>query len=223
MAPDWFLSAVADGAGSAPHSDEGAAIAVKAGLARLRSALASGLEPIVAVTSAFEAAKLAVVAEAEARECPARDLASTLLLAAVSATDGAAAQIGDGLIATKVEGENWSWVFWPQRGEHVNVTQFLTDADALEAVQITSLVGGVTDVAMMTDGLEPLALHYASRSAHAPFFEGLSPQLRSRSGDGEDVPLSRMLELFLTSPRISQRTDDDLSLVICARAATTQG
>jgi hypothetical protein len=219
--PEWFLSAVADGAGSAPFSGEGAEIAVNAALERLNAALHEGKEPLEAVTSAVQAANAAVIAEAERRACQPRDLASTLLLIAINHDGGAAAQIGDGLIAVRTEEAGWSWTFWPQRGEHVNVTQFLTDADALEAVQTAQLPAMVTDAALMTDGLEPLALHYASRSIHVPFLEGLAPHLRRGSGAGEDVALSAMLESFLTSPRVSARADDDLTLVICTRGGSS--
>ena len=105
-------------------------------------------------------------------------------------------------------------MFWPQRGEYANTTHFLTDKDAAERLQIEPLVGKVTDVALMTDGLESLALHYASKSVHEPFFHGMFQPLLDADGAEEINRLSASLERFLSSERVGSRTDDDVSLIL---------
>jgi hypothetical protein len=111
-------------------------------------------------------------------------------------------------------------VFWPQRGEYANTTRFLTDVDALTWVQAEAFAGPVADIALLTDGLEPLALHYASKSVHQPFFAGMFQPLIAVHDDGEIKQLSAALAKFLTSERVRSRTDDDVSVLLasCRRA-----
>ncbi len=111
------------------------------------------------------------------------------------------------------------WIFWPQRGEYANTTRFLTDMDAVERLQVALRLGKVTDIALMTDGLESLALHYASTSAYNPFFHGMFRPLVNAAEadvdkDREIKHLSAILESFLSSERVRSRTDDDASLIL---------
>lgn len=208
--------AVADGAGSAPRADEGAAAAVRAALAHLQGDPAGDVPAVL--RAAALAAREAVLAGAEADGEEARSYASTLLLAVAGPDGGGALQIGDGVVVAGGE-EGWRWVVWPQRGEYANTTYFLTDEDASDHMEVEVFAGGA-DLAVMTDGLEPLALHYASRSVHEPFFEGMFHPFRDGNGvaqPGEVTSLSASLAAFLASDRIRGRTDDDLSLILATR------
>jgi hypothetical protein len=69
----------------------------------------------------------------------------------------------------------------------------------------------------MTDGLQSLALHYASQSVHQPFFQGMFQPLHASSGSAEVPALSDSLEGFLASERVRMRTDDDVSLILATR------
>jgi hypothetical protein len=69
----------------------------------------------------------------------------------------------------------------------------------------------------MTDGLQPLALHYASQSVHEPFFHGMFQPLHGSPGSAEVPALSASLEEFLSSERVRMRTDDDVSLILATR------
>jgi hypothetical protein len=131
-------------------------------------------------------------------------------------------QIGDGVIVVSDISNEWSWVFWPQRGEYVNTTNFLTDADVLHRLEIESFPGVVTDIALMSDGLEPLALNYASKIAHEPFFYGMFLPLLKAKGEAGTKALSVSLERFLSSERIGSQTDDDVSLILATRREPEQ-
>jgi hypothetical protein len=159
-------------------------------------------------------AREAVLTEAQQYGSEPRDLASTLLVVVVGPSGGGALQIGDGVIVVSDGANGWCWVFWPQRGEYANTTHFLTDEDAAERLQIEPFVGKVTEVALMTDGLESLALHYASKSVHEPFFHGMFQPLLDTDGAEEINRLSASLERFLSSERVGSRTDDDVSLIL---------
>jgi hypothetical protein len=105
-------------------------------------------------------------------------------------------------------------MFWPERGEYANTTRFLTDGDAPDHIRVAALPGTPTDIAIMTDGLQSLALDYASESVHEPFFRGMFQPLQGSSGSGELPALSASLGQFLSSDRVRSRADDDVSLIL---------
>ena len=180
-----LVAAVADGAGSAALAERGAEVAVETVIQVLSHALDAGRSDYHAMLrEAAVVAREAVLTEAQQYGSEPRDLASTLLVVVVGPSGGGALQIGDGVIAVSDDANGWCWVFWPQRGEYANTTHFLTGEDAVERLQIEPFVGKVTDVALMTDGLESLALHYASKSVHEPFFH-VPATFRRRWGRGD--------------------------------------
>jgi hypothetical protein len=213
-----FVAAVADGAGSAAHSDVGAELAVHGVTSHLAFALNSGhtdLERLLREAAAL--ARQTLVDESQLRGVPRRELACTLLAVVVCEFGAAAMQIGDGVIVVSTGGDDWSWVFWPQNGEYANTTHFLTQDDALSVLQVEKMQGHVTDVALMSDGLQPLVLHYATQSVHEPFFRPAFAPLHRAQEHGELRDISGAIEQLLLSPRVRSRTDDDVSLVIGSR------
>ena len=219
-----LVAAGADGAGSAPKGDIGAAVAVAAALRHLRQAWTDGAPgPGTALREAAVAARDAVLSEAGSQDEDVRAFASTLLLLAIGPDAGAALQIGDGVIVTGDGTGGWSWLFWPQRGEFANTTYFLTDDGAEDRLQVGEIAGRPADVAVLTDGLEPLALHYATRSVHQPFFNGMFQPLVDAAGSEEIGPVSTSLSAFLSSGRIRARTDDDVSFIMATRRIAASG
>ena len=77
-------------------------------------------------------------------------------------------------------------------------------------------------MALLTDGLQGLALRFASREAHGPFFEPMFARLRREARRGLDG-LHGELARFLDSPAVNQRTDDDKTLVLATRLSATNG
>ncbi|MEA2588156.1 MAG: hypothetical protein QOH66_1083 [Actinomycetota bacterium] len=214
-----LVAVVSDGAGSAARAEVGAEVAVQAVVDQLRR-LVEGPgcpELLPALHDAARHARDAVLARAKADGEEAATYAATLLALVDTPDGGAALQIGDGVIVVGEEAGGWRWMFWPERGEYANTTRFLTDTDAPDHVRMAELPGSPTDVAIMTDGLQPLALHYASQSVHEPFFRGMFQPLHGSSGFGEVPALSASLEQFLSSDRVRMRTDDDVSLILATR------
>ena len=219
LLPDGsFIAALADGAGSAAHGEIGAEVAVLTVIARLRHALNNGRADFDAVMhEAATDARTAIVEIAARDQAEPRSYACTLLAVLLTRERGAAMQIGDGAIVIKHDHDEWMWVFWPQRGEYANTTYFLTDDTALQRLQVDALPGPITDVALMSDGLEALALHYANQRVHQPFFSGMFQPLLDSTGTQEIKRLSDALQEFLASEQVSSRTDDDVSLILATR------
>ena len=206
------------GPGSAEFSDQGAEIAVREWIAAIsRVQIGPETEFATEAKLAAEAARMAVLALAEGQQASPRQFASTLLAIISTEYGGAAVQIGDGVIVANDGEHDWSWIFWPQRGEYANTTRFLTEEDALDNLQAEAFSKPLTDVALTSDGLEALAIHYASRSVHAPFFLGMFRPLVESDSVGKHESLCVALEGYLASPAIADRTDDDVSLILATR------
>jgi hypothetical protein len=213
-----LIAAIADGAGSATMSEIGAEIAVNSVISELRQTLEAGRTDYAALMrEAAAQAREAVVTEATKQGLEPRSFASTLLVLIIGPKGGAALQIGDGVMVVSDGGNGWSWVFWPQRGEYANTTFFLTDDDAIERFQVEALPGAISDIALMSDGLEPLALYYASKTVHEPFFNGMFRPLLQSDGIKEISHLSESLQQFLSSDQVGSRTDDDVSIILATR------
>jgi hypothetical protein len=142
-----------------------------------------------------------------------RDFACTLLTAIVGHDGAVFSQIGDGVIVVR-DGDRYHTAFWPQAGEYANTTYFLSGTGFEERLAFRSLGHGVDELALLTDGLQPLALHYASRSVHAPFFDPMFQSLRKALHPEE---LEGPLRQFLHSKPVNDRIDDDKTLVLATR------
>lgn len=214
-----FLIAVAcDGAGSACRGRLGAVIAT-----RILSARASdwvsrhGALPSPGALDLWVAeVRLIILVHADRLGCPVGDFAATLALAISDGTSTITAHVGDGAIVGRYtsSGEIVA-LSWPKSGEYASTTFFITD----EILQLR--VGVATDLpidrlAVMTDGLERLALDLVERAAHAPFFNGMFAAVASSLAIGRDAQLSRQLGAFLASDAVNARTDDDKTLIIAA-------
>jgi len=216
-----LVAVVSDGAGSAELSQIGSELACTLLIQEAANFLAAHSVPSIdrAVVSAWlESVRVHITKTAEEAEKRPRDYACTVLAALISEKHSAFIQIGDGAIVISEGGEsNWGWVFWPQRGEFANTTFFLTDDTALEKMEFDSLPVAVREVALFTDGIEPLVLDYAAKAVHNPFFDNMFPAVRSSQAIGFDAPLSESLVKYLASPKVCERTDDDKSLILASR------
>ena len=212
-----LVAAVADGAGSAAISEVGAEIAARtaveavAGLQHLKGTPASQQEWSEILIGALETARSAVELEAASRNVDVRDLATTLLL--VVATPGmvSAVQVGDGAIVIGAEDGTVLALTTPQGGEFVNETSFLILPDAISRAECAHWEGKMRNLAVFSDGLQRLALRLPGGEAHAPFF---SPLFKFIKDSGDDAGATEQLASFLRSPRITERADDDLTLLL---------
>lgn len=146
------------------------------------------------------------------------DYACTLLAVICGGQATVFLQIGDGAIVIS-DGWTTAWrhVFWPQHGEFVNTTNFITSEDVLEVTEFHRTTDPVAEIALFTDGLENLVLNKANRTVHAPFFDSMFPAVRGSRATGEDAELSRALAQYLSTPKVNDRTNDDKTLILATR------
>jgi hypothetical protein len=154
-----------------------------------------------------------LAAEALARQTDIRQLASTMLGGVVGESAAAFFQIGDGALVTR-QGDSYEHVFWPSAGEYVNLTHFVTDAEAERALAFKWTPRRVDEVAVFTDGLQRLTLDFKTEKVHEPFFAHMFKPLRACS---DSADLSAALRSFLESPQVESRTDDDKTLILATR------
>ena len=132
-----------DGAGSASRSEEGSSRACQELLENIRMFLEEGGKVHdVNRETAFawiENAAEAVQQAADREGIPLREFACTLLAAVVSDEHALFLQIGDGAIVFWARGEDdWCISSWPQHGEYLNTTRFLTEPASRESFEFTS-------------------------------------------------------------------------------------
>jgi serine/threonine protein phosphatase PrpC len=238
-----LLLAVADGAGSASRSAEGAGYVVQTALQTAETLLAqqpepesveqwhatlsfiwwaarTSLEVLAASQMSATESTLAPTTEEEGRpqllQKPAtaslREFATTLLLTIVTPRWIAVTQIGDGAVVAQYAGGELQVLTVPDHGEYVNESSFITDANYLEKVQYVVLPQNeLQGIALFTDGLEMLALDYATKKAYQPFFLPLFKFAASSHATQQE------LAAFLASDRVCERTDDDKTIVLAVR------
>jgi len=143
-----------------------------------------------------------------------RDFACTLLVAIAGPGLLTSWQIGDGAICFRAKAESdFRYVFWPVKGEYANVTTFVTDPSADSELEFDSAELEIVDVAIFSDGLERLILDFTLGEVHSAFLHGLIPYLR-REPPGHLAGIEKHMEDFLSSDRVSKRTDDDKTLIL---------
>jgi hypothetical protein len=132
-------------------------------------------------------------------------------------TDGiAVVHVGDGACAIHLRADpDWRVPSWPVQGEYASTTNLVTDDP--EPITNVSYVGGdIAEVALFSDGLERLALDFATKTAFTPFFNSMFNTFPDE-GSGRYKQLSRDLRAFLDGPSITERTDDDKTLIMARR------
>ena len=214
-----LVLAIADGAGSAALGDVGASVAVRSAVAAVTSqdgrlplscdetAWRSCLSDILFVT------RDAVEAEARAHGASFHDLATTLALVVATGSCVAALHLGDGAVIIHDTGGELIALTTPQVGEYLNETTFLSSPDAVDTARISIWHGSVRHICVMSDGLQMLALRIPEGIPHGPFFKPLFRFIEQMS---DETTAQEQFAAFLSSSRIAERTDDDVTLCLAA-------
>ncbi|MGL5133535.1 MAG: PP2C family serine/threonine-protein phosphatase [Planktothrix sp.] len=219
LSDSCLIFAVADGAGSAKLADLGANIAVKIALFTLEKQINSvdiNVKNIVwedYLKEALNQALSAIQTESVTQETELRELATTLILGIATPELVAVAQVGDGAIVVEDKTGNIQELTIPASGEYLNETIFLISPNALETAQINLWSGQPKYLAAFSDGLQMLALKMPEGKPHHPFF---SPLFKFVETITDEIDAQEQLIGFLRSPRVTERTDDDLTLILAS-------
>ena len=219
-----LVSVASDGAGSAKRAEEGSALACSLMIQEMEALVGADADgDIRDITKEFLTNWLVtfqreVTLRAEHESLKPRDFACTLMVAVVGEETAVFAQIGDGamVVQSHEEPDEYCYVFWPQKGEYANETYFATDPEANTTIQYNHIPRRIDEVAVLTDGIQNLALHYQSQSAHNPFFRPIFAWLRQAPENYTDK-FTASLAAYLASDKINQATDDDKTLILATR------
>ncbi|MEH1919071.1 PP2C family serine/threonine-protein phosphatase [Nostoc sp.] len=219
---DVIVGAVADGAGSAKHSDVGSRLAVETVLKCFSEINEFPQKQDSQPLSQEEGQKVfaeivnKVITElqkqANEEDYSVNDLACTLLVFVATPDWVAAMQIGDGFIVIRSQDSEYQLLFQPDKGEFANETTFITSTNALKEIQVKVINEKQKFICASTDGLEKVAIRLSDWQPFSPFFKPLEEYLHEPvNGEEEDKYLTE----FLNSERLNSRTDDDKTLLLC--------
>ena len=208
------LIAFADGAGSAALAEVGAHAATETAIEVLQSAIQSGTDWQKSLQLAFRSAQQKIACEADSQGEEARELACTLTMVVSDGLLTVGGSVGDGAVILQA-GDKLIPFLVPERGEYLNETGFLHDAE-IESIELQSYEGEISGIAAFTDGLQLLALKLPEAEPHTGFFTPLFRFVWGEKANAEE------LRQFLQSPKVASRTDDDLTLILAVREIKTE-
>jgi hypothetical protein len=212
---------LADGAGSASHSEFGAQAVVDEGCVALVEQFAEfstsddGVKVKVELLDRL-LSKLSNVADHHGRGV--QDLASTFLCVAVSGERFLGAHIGDGVVGYQKDGDV-KVISAPDNNEFVNQTTFVTSGRAAEAMRLfRGSLAGVTGFILMSDGtgdslFDPRSGQLAGACSKLITAVGTAP-----GGLGKNSDHKKRLRP-LVDVTIRNATKDDCSIGILGRPA----
>lgn len=211
-----LICMVADGAGSAAQGGTGAQLACTAGSIFLKAVLRDG-QPLNAdlIIDMVAHIRSEIFQKARDSSRPVRDFASTFIGAVFTKSISVFFQIGDGAIVVSKK-RCYGIVFWPDSGQYVNMTHFITDDDALKHLHIEITTTAFDDLAIISDGLQNLALDFKYKIPHVPFFLPMLDTLRKTPWEQVDH-IRAKLRQYLEGKDVNERTDDDKTLILAAK------
>lgn len=203
--------ALADGAGSAKMSHYGAEHITQymcLDLAQNFQNYFQNPDGIAVKVKLMEQIRNQLHALAKELDCEFRDLASTLLLAAVWEGNYILLHIGDGVIGYSKDGE-LKVASHPENGEFVNTTVFTTSKDALQTMKLMKgKLGTIDGFLLMSDGTEASLYNKRQKTLAV-----VLSRLMQNAAEIEPSAMNAQLEdSFLEVVRKS--TTDDCSMVM---------
>lgn len=217
-----LVAAVADGAGSASHSELGSELCVNAVVEGLKSFFESDAEQSADVdvlalsqthlTDIINGVREKIFELAASNGLEPRDLACTLIgVVARLPGNGYFFHIGDGAgVAQFSDTTLPAVVSHPENGEYSNETWFLTHEAWKDHVRLTPFVDPIDTIAIMSDGSMPFALTKDRCSLFPGFISPVARYLKERSTEEGNIGLQALLE----SERTNSITNDDKTLVL---------
>lgn len=215
---DGLFACVADGAGSASNSRQGAWLLCRQliGTSQAWFKENRSVPDDEEIWSWIDAFRDQVSLLAEKRELRTRQFACTLAGLICSKDEIVALQVGDSAAVARKEGE-WTSLIWPENGEYASSTFFVTD-DPEPRFQISRVPAEFDAFAIFSDGIGDIALEQIEKRPYARFFDPMMAPVDNNEKFGKLASLSNSLKSYLQSPAICERTDDDKTLILISTA-----
>jgi len=221
--PNWYL-VCCDGAGSAPHSGEGAEMSVRTAmrwLAKNRISRADA-HPERLLAKCFQSVHRRLCRFVDSQQESLSDFCTTLLVVVGNEHGLVAGLVGDGgLVLRKSSGEGTT-LMRDNRPGPANVSAFITDEDFLGSLQICryparkdSTPASIDGVVGFTDGIESLVINRRDGKANRTLIDALIDNLQSK---GSKRAKKELISLLSSEP-MRKYSDDDITVVVLARGA----
>ena len=206
----FAAAVVSDGAGSAKHSEHGAAGAVDVAVQILQKT-APWTDSTDVWGQILAACREEISKQARELGCPINELAATLAFVAVSGDSFIAGNLGDGVVAAS-RSDGLEVLIEPARGEFANETKFLTSSDAGEHLRfIKKSLDAYSGFAIMSDGAAD-SLYQRRQGTLAPALSKILSWLEEQTSATVTDAIQESVMPLLTS-----RTRDDCSLAVLRR------
>ena len=218
-----LVAVVSDGAGSARFAEIGSRLVVRGfveAVVRFIRAGRSAAEVTDELAREWiDAIRDRIYRTAGTLSASPREFAATLVGAIVGKDGAVICHVGDGACVLREHAlAEWLVPSWPAHGEYASSTFFITDDPAPE-IRLVHAPGEFAEIAIFSDGLERLVLDFAARKAFGPFFDRMFVALRDGKS-GRNRPLSQSLRSYLDSKVVTDRTDDDKTLVMARKVGS---
>ncbi len=213
-----MICCVSDGAGSAQYGGWAAGYAVHFIVQGL-SFMANYGMPITEghIYSMAENLYDNLLTQSQSYKAELNEFSCTLLGCYITGKLAVFFHIGDGAIVRNDGTGFYTPVWWPDNGEYQNTTSFIIDDRGMGNLNVLIIEDTITEVAILSDGLQLLALNTEDQSAHQPFFSDMFRHLRKANDADQVNSLNTKLAEYLDSPQINSRTDDDKTLFLATR------
>jgi hypothetical protein len=218
-----FVAAVSDGAGSGRLTHFASAVAVRSvtftlskrlrercpmGADALRASLEIARDDIAALQRRFADAGVGFTSS---------DFACTCLVVVIADGRLAMAQVGDGAVVASSRGR--LECLSPQISrEYVNESTFLNSRDAFSELHLAEMSAtDISGIALMTDGVQHLAVRHLDNEPHPAFFDPLF-EFAAAHSEAAATERNREIADFLDSEKVNAETDDDKTLLLAVRS-----
>lgn len=215
-----FSAVVSDGAGSASHGGEGAAIVCRTMAEALRSYFANGSTSLPSEDQVWDwvdQVRDRITHASTLRSLTPRDFAATMVLGITDGNRTVTAHIGDGAIVARSAAEqSWLLLSQSENGEYASTTYFVTDSGT-PRLRIAEHSDPIDAIFLFSDGIENQVLDSVTNEPYEAFFNPMARPFLSSTTLGRDHFLSGRLMSYLDSEKFAEHTDDDKTLVIAVR------
>lgn len=211
------IAAVADGVGSAKHSEIGAKLAVETAIQFLEKQAIVDQDWVSVLKQAAQESLNAITKHAQDNSLSPRDLACTLLLGVCKPGHVGFLHIGDGGVVALFGENDLEVLSMPRKGEFANEVLPITSRGAIDTAVIQKADRNIKALALFSDGIENVCLNLKEKKAHPKFFLPIFTSATSQPETDFETSLRNLL-----AKKVSLKSDDDLSLVVLVQESSTQ-